>query len=271
MLQTDGGSEFRSLSKKLSWLGIQHRVDCPHTSEQNGVIERKHCRLVDIGLTLLAQASLPLKLWYYAFAYVIHLMNRLHTPVLQKQSPYKVLYKVRLNNSSLKVFGCTCYPYFWPFQQHKLQFWSKQCVFTRVASNQKGYQCLDTDGRIFVSRLVTFDESRFLFKNSFFLSSGSNSIRSSHHKSCLPWLVAITPSAQNYSGFEQDISSLVVESIPSFSGLHSSNSGIGLAGTHVNPFISLLFLLVLFLMWILIQCKPDRKMASISLSCSPQF
>lgn len=60
-VQTDWGGEFRPFTKFLSDLGIIHRLICPHTHHQNGVVERKHRHIVDLGLTLLSHASLPLK------------------------------------------------------------------------------------------------------------------------------------------------------------------------------------------------------------------
>lgn len=59
MLQTDGG-EYRVLSKELSRLGVQHRVTCPYTSEQNRVAKKKHRQIIDMGLSLLAQSDMPL-------------------------------------------------------------------------------------------------------------------------------------------------------------------------------------------------------------------
>lgn len=52
--------EFRSLVFHLQFCEIQHRVTCPHTLEQNGLIECRYRQIVELGLTLLAQASLPL-------------------------------------------------------------------------------------------------------------------------------------------------------------------------------------------------------------------
>jgi histone deacetylase 1/2 len=39
-LQTDWGGEFRPFTNLLNTLGIQHRLTCPHTSHQNGTVER---------------------------------------------------------------------------------------------------------------------------------------------------------------------------------------------------------------------------------------
>lgn len=62
IFQTDGGSEFKPLREFFNNKGIIHRCTCPHTSQQNGMVERKHRHVVVMGLTLLAQGSLPLKL-----------------------------------------------------------------------------------------------------------------------------------------------------------------------------------------------------------------
>ena len=60
-LQTDWGGEYRSFVPFLQNLGIHFRHPCPHTHQQHGKAERKHQHIVEMGLTLLAQAKLPLK------------------------------------------------------------------------------------------------------------------------------------------------------------------------------------------------------------------
>lgn len=61
VLHTDGGGEYIALKSYLNQHGIIHRVSCLHTPEQNGIAERKHKHIVDMGLTLLTKASLPHK------------------------------------------------------------------------------------------------------------------------------------------------------------------------------------------------------------------
>ena len=56
-IQTDWGGEFRPFSRLLASKGIHHRIICPHTHHQNGVVERKHRHITEIGLTLMVQAS----------------------------------------------------------------------------------------------------------------------------------------------------------------------------------------------------------------------
>nr|KYP44418.1 Retrovirus-related Pol polyprotein from transposon TNT 1-94 [Cajanus cajan] len=66
-VQTDGGGEFRPLTSFLQQHGIIHRLTCPHTHHQNGIVERRHRHVVELGLAMLHHASLPLKFWDHAF------------------------------------------------------------------------------------------------------------------------------------------------------------------------------------------------------------
>lgn len=45
--QSDWGGEFQPFKQYLFELGIIHRVICPHTYHENGVVERKHMHIVD--------------------------------------------------------------------------------------------------------------------------------------------------------------------------------------------------------------------------------
>jgi hypothetical protein len=60
-----------------------------HTHQQNDSAERKYCHNVEVGLTLLAHGSMPLKFWDEAFLTVVFLINRLPTPVLGHDSPHE--------------------------------------------------------------------------------------------------------------------------------------------------------------------------------------
>ena len=82
MLQTDWGGEFQAFTNTLCKFGILHRVSCPSTSQQNGRVERKHRHVVEVGLSLLAHASIPLKYWPFAFQSALYLINRLPSSVL---------------------------------------------------------------------------------------------------------------------------------------------------------------------------------------------
>jgi histone deacetylase 1/2 len=66
-MQTDWGGEYERLNSFFQRIGIAHRVSCPHAHQQNGAARRKHRHIVEVGLALLANASMPLKFWDEAF------------------------------------------------------------------------------------------------------------------------------------------------------------------------------------------------------------
>lgn len=74
-LHSDVGGEYQAFNNFLIENGIEFTHSCPHTSPQNGRAERKHRHIVEMGLTLLAQANMPLKFWSDAFQTSVFLIN----------------------------------------------------------------------------------------------------------------------------------------------------------------------------------------------------
>lgn len=141
-LQTNAGGEFHPLTSLCKNLGIIHRFSSPHTHQQNGLIEWKHQHIVEIGLTLLAQASLPLSFWNDVFETATYLINLLPTPVLCNKSPYFMVHHKPPEYSFLKSFGYECLPNLRPYNRHKLNFRSTSCLFLGYSSSHKGYKCI---------------------------------------------------------------------------------------------------------------------------------
>src|SRR4051812_43034324 len=56
------------------------------------VAERKHRHIIEVGLSLLAHASMPLKYWDEAFIVATYLINRLSTKVLNYSTPLEKLF-----------------------------------------------------------------------------------------------------------------------------------------------------------------------------------
>jgi hypothetical protein len=107
---------------------------------------------------------MPLKFWDEAFLAATFLINRTPSKVINFQTPIERLFSVKPHYSSLRIFGCACWPNLRPYNQHKLEFRSKECVFLGYSNMHKGFKCLDTrTGRIYISRDVVFDEDLFPF------------------------------------------------------------------------------------------------------------
>lgn len=76
----------------LQQKGILLRHICPHTHQQNDIIERKHKHIVETCLTFLAQSQLPFSFLPESFHIASFLINRMPTPVLDNSSPFQKLY-----------------------------------------------------------------------------------------------------------------------------------------------------------------------------------
>jgi hypothetical protein len=162
-MQTDWGGEYAK-HNSFNKASITHLVFCPHAHQQNGEAERKHGYLVEVGLSLLAQAQMPLKYWDEAFLTATFLINCTPSKVINFLTPLELLFKVKPNYSFLRIFGCSCWPHLRPYNSRKLEFRSKECVFLGYSNIHKGFKCLDlSTGHIYISRDVIFDENVFPF------------------------------------------------------------------------------------------------------------
>jgi histone deacetylase 1/2 len=55
-MQTDWGGEYEKVNSFFRKVGNTHHVSCPHAHQQNGSTERKHRHIVEVGLSILANA-----------------------------------------------------------------------------------------------------------------------------------------------------------------------------------------------------------------------
>jgi histone deacetylase 1/2 len=136
-MQTDWGGEYGKLNHFFQKLGITHHVSCPHAHQQNGSAERKHRHIVEVGLALLANASMPLKFWDEAFLTATYLINLVPSKVINNTSPIEHLLETKPDYKSLCIFGCACWPNLRPYNSHRLDFRSKQCVFLGYSPRDK--------------------------------------------------------------------------------------------------------------------------------------
>ena len=171
IFQCDGGGEFTSkiFLNHLQEHGIQQYISCPYTPQQNGLAERKHRHLTELGLSMLFQGKVPQRHWVEAFYTANFLSNLLpHTAVADAKSPYELLYKTKPDYQALRTFGCACFPTLRDYAQHKFDPKSLKCVFLGYNEKFKGYRCLlPTTGRIYISRHVIFDELSFPFSDTY--------------------------------------------------------------------------------------------------------
>ena len=128
-VQSDWGGEYEKLNSFFQTLGISHHVSFPHAHQQNGSAKRKHRHIVEVGLALLAGASMPLKFLDEPFRTDVYRINRVHSHVIHNQTPLEHIVGTRINNSFLRIFSCAVLPNLRPFNNTNLSFYSNNVSF----------------------------------------------------------------------------------------------------------------------------------------------
>ncbi|KAI0524563.1 hypothetical protein KFK09_003940 [Dendrobium nobile] len=163
-LRSDAGGEYTSYLFKSYLLaqGIAQQFCCPHTPEQNGLVERKHSHLLDITITLLLAASLPHLFWADALLTANYLINSLPSKAIHLKIPFQQLFHSLPSYNHLCVFGCQCFPHLLHHAPHKLSPRSTKCTFIGYSPSHKGYRCYDPlTHKIHISLHVIFNEHNF--------------------------------------------------------------------------------------------------------------
>jgi hypothetical protein len=84
--------------------------------------ERKHQHIVEMGLALLANASMPLKYWDQAYLTITHLINRTPTKHIDYDTTLHRLVGATPDYDSLHVFCCACWPNLRPYNSTSSNF-----------------------------------------------------------------------------------------------------------------------------------------------------
>lgn len=105
--------------------------------------KRHHRHVVETDLALLTHSSVHANFWFHAFETGTYLINRLPSRMNDNILPFQKLFCHVPNYKILKVFGCLCFPFLRPYNNHKLEFRSTPCIFIGYNSSHHGYNCLD--------------------------------------------------------------------------------------------------------------------------------
>lgn len=161
IVRTDRGSEYlnRTLDEYLTVKGIVHEKTAPYTPQQNGAAERLNRTLMEKARAMLQDARLPNELWAEALATANYIRNI--SPVRGKvKTPWELFYGFKPDVERLRVFGSIAYAHVPKALRNKLEPVSIKGTMVGYEPNSKAYRILIDNGRITVSRDVTFDESR---------------------------------------------------------------------------------------------------------------
>jgi hypothetical protein len=145
--------------------GIQQQFTLAHSSDQNGVAERKNLTLMNSARTLLLSANQDDCFWVQAIAASNYIQNRImNTTTKSDKTPFELWNNRKPNIKNLRIYGCSAIVHIKANtpDRDKLQPRGKLCTFLGYAGDQKGWIFLTQEGRIITSNNAIFDEFKFI-------------------------------------------------------------------------------------------------------------
>ena len=98
-----------------------YHLTCPSTSQQNGRAERKLRHILDTVRALLLSAKIPAPFWGEIALHAVHAINRIPSPVIHNQTPYKRLFRSPPDYRHLHSFGSAYFVLLQPHEHNKLE------------------------------------------------------------------------------------------------------------------------------------------------------
>ncbi|GKE30594.1 retrovirus-related pol polyprotein from transposon TNT 1-94, partial [Tanacetum coccineum] len=160
-IRTDNGTKFvnQTLRKYYEKVDISHETSVARSPQQNGVVERQNCTLIEAARTMLIYAKSPLFLWAEAVATACYTQNRSMIRRRHGKTPYELLHNKPPDLSYLYVFGALCYPTNDSENLGKLQPKADIGIFIGYAPTKKAFRIYNRCTRRIIETIhVDFDE-----------------------------------------------------------------------------------------------------------------
>ncbi|GJY02835.1 integrase, catalytic region, zinc finger, CCHC-type containing protein, partial [Tanacetum coccineum] len=90
-------------------VGISHKTSVACTPQQNGVVERRKCTLVEVARTMLIFSKAPLFLWAEAVATTCYTQNHSLIQRHHNKTPYELVHDRKPDLTYFHIFGALCY------------------------------------------------------------------------------------------------------------------------------------------------------------------
>lgn len=158
-VRCDNEGEFTSndMTDFYNERGILLETTCPHTPQQNGVVERKHRHILEVARSLRFDANLPKKFWGECILTATYIINRLPSKVIDDKTPFELVFNQKPDYENMRVFGCLTYYRNTDTRGDKFEERGMPGVFMGYPQGTKGYKILDIKTRkIIISRDTIF-------------------------------------------------------------------------------------------------------------------
>ncbi|GJS62314.1 retrovirus-related pol polyprotein from transposon TNT 1-94 [Tanacetum coccineum] len=160
-IRTYNGTEFinQTLREYYEKVGIFHETSVARYPQQNGVVERRNCTLIEAARTMFVYAKASLFLWAEAVATTCYTQNRSIVRLSHGKTPYKLLHDKPPDLSFFYVFGALCYPTNDSENLGKFQPKVDIGIFIGYAPTKKAFRIYNQRTRRIIETIhVDFDE-----------------------------------------------------------------------------------------------------------------
>nr|GEY57240.1 retrovirus-related Pol polyprotein from transposon TNT 1-94 [Tanacetum cinerariifolium] len=138
-------------------ISTQHIVSI--TPQQNGVVERQNCTLVEAARTMLIFSKALMFLWAEVMATACYTQNRSLIHTRHHKTSYELVHNKKPDLTFLRVFGALCYPTNDIEDLGKLQPTADISICVGYAPSRKGYRIYNKRTRKIMETIhVQFDE-----------------------------------------------------------------------------------------------------------------
>ncbi|GKE93712.1 retrovirus-related pol polyprotein from transposon TNT 1-94, partial [Tanacetum coccineum] len=139
--------------------GIRHKTLTSRTPEQNGVVKRRNCTLVEADRTMLSAAKVPLFFWTKAIATACFTQNRSLVIPRHEKTPYHIINARKPSVKFFHIFGSLCYIVKDGENLDKMKEKGDACIFVGYSTQSKAYRVFNKRTRMIVETIhVNFDE-----------------------------------------------------------------------------------------------------------------
>ncbi|GJX71902.1 retrovirus-related pol polyprotein from transposon TNT 1-94 [Tanacetum coccineum] len=168
-VRTDRGTEFlnKTLNAFFKEEGIKHQTSTPRIPEQNSVVERRNCTLVEDARTMVLASKLPLFFWAEAIATACYTQNRSIIISTHKKTAYHIINDRKPSIKHLHIFGCTCYLTRDGENLDKIKEKGDPCILVGYSTQSKGYHVYNKRTWLIVESIhLRFDEIKEMIETS---------------------------------------------------------------------------------------------------------
>nr|GEX18409.1 hypothetical protein [Tanacetum cinerariifolium] len=161
VVQTDKGMEFlnQNLHAYFAAEGILHQTSVAQTPEQNGVVERWNCTLVEAARTMLSAAKVPLFFWAEAIVTVCFTQNHSLVIPRHEKTPYHIINNQKPSVKLFHIFGSICYIVKDGENLDKMKERGDECIFVGYSNQSRAYRVFNKRTRVIMESIhVNFDE-----------------------------------------------------------------------------------------------------------------